>query len=749
VLAGLLSNHALNRWMRFLCAVFLLSFVTCIPLAAEQIQDSFEAGSPGLAWTNVDGFHEVVSASTEPRLAGISLPATGERVLKVAEDGDASGIHLVLAGPEAQNMSVEAWVFCEGNDGSTSDGGYQAIVARAAANGYVRLAWDPDHSEAGDTGDGWVKLQAYAGSTWDYLGIDYSLFGSATQGYILNGTTWPSGWHRFKLTVEGAQVSAYVDDMAIPAATGELSVYLSDGQAGFYVFTSGDYAGYFDDFIADVTPSTTPEGDFDVIIRRGEVYPDGETGPLWVDVGIIGEKIVALGDLSDKTAGRVIDASGLLVTPGFIDAHTHADGGGSLSVYLRQGVTTIVTGNCGSCPRVTGVDAYYDSLEGSLGANYIGLIGHNSLRYSVGLTDVTPTVQQMTTMKTYLDDALRDGAFGMSTGLYYQPGYNSTTEEVIELAKVVAGRGGVYASHMRSEMGLVLEAVDEAIRIGHEAGCPVQISHVKCSGPDAWGKTGQIKAKVDTANAAGDCVRMDQYPYTASQTTINVLFPPWALDNWSDAVSNHRAQLEEDVRTLLAGRGGADRVYLISGTYRGQYLSEVASSLSKDPEDVLIDNIGKGGCSAIYHVMLEEDVQALMAHPMLMVGSDGPTSSHPRGCSTFPRSWGHYGRDLGLFAKREAVMKSSTLAARQFRLIEQQRGALRIGYYADIVVFDYEAILDRATFDQPTLSPLGISYVLVNGEIVINNGGYTPKASGKALRLYDSIPSSVVIWNLY
>jgi len=243
-------------------------------VGAEVSTDSFELSDPGLAWDNQLGFFAEVDAGGEARLSAVAHPTTGTGIMKVAADGDTGGIHLVLAGGGGQDMTVEAWVFCEGNDGPTPHGGYQGIVARASHLGgaggvdstenFVRLAWDPDRSEAGDSGDGWVKLQAYDGTTWDYLGINPADHGATANGYILNGTTWPSGWHRFKLVVTGDQVQAYVDDMSTPVATGTLSISLRNGRGGFYVYSNGDYAGYFDDFRSDVTPDTSPPPpDFD------------------------------------------------------------------------------------------------------------------------------------------------------------------------------------------------------------------------------------------------------------------------------------------------------------------------------------------------------------------------------------------------------------------------------------------------------------------------------------------------------
>lgn len=733
-----------KQFVKFSLYIFLLCTAFCPALTlAGSVQDSFESGFPGLSWVAQPGYFALSDASLESRLSGMAHPTSGTGILRVAADGDSTGVHLVLAGDVGQDMDVRAWVFCEGNDEPVIHGGYQALVARASNLGsthFVRLAWDPDYSESTDNGDGWVKLQAYDGTTWDYLGIDFSQFGASTPGYILNGTAWASGWHLFRLVVEGTAVRAFVDDMQTPRATGTLSVSLRDGKGGFYVYSAGDYAGLFDDFSAAVTPAPTPTPtpvgtDFDILIRNGEVYPDGYSGPLNVDVGIVGDRIIAVGDLSGSTALRVIDATGLTVTPGFIDVHTHADSGGPLTAYIRQGVTTVVAGNCGGSPGVTNYGSFLDSLAGTLGPNYAGLVGHNSLRSAVGLSGTTPTLTQMNRMKSYLDDALEAGAFGLSTGLIYATGYNSTTDEVIELARILAPRDALYATHMRSESEAVLEAVDEAIRIGHEAGCRVEISHVKCAGPAAWEKVDQFIARVDAANAAGDHVRMDQYPYTASQTTLNVLLPTWALNNWSDAVANHRVQLEADVRALIEGRGGADRVYIVSGTYTNRYLSEVASSLGRSPENVMIDDIGPGGGSAVYHWILEDDIRTFMPHPDLMIGSDGPTGAHPRGSGTFPRFWGRYVRELGLCTPREAVRKTSTLAAEHFRFLELQRGRIASGFAADVTVFDYNTILDRSTYESPGLTPVGVRYVLINGTLALDGGSLTGRNPGVVLRL--------------
>ncbi len=486
--------------------------------------------------------------------------------------------------------------------------------------------------------------------------------------------------------------------------------------------------------LATAVASAQSATDFDVLILAGTVYQDGDSDPLDADVAIRGDRIVAIGDLEGRTATETIDATGLLVVPGFIDVHSHADRGGPQPELVRQGVTTRVAGNCGRSPSVPEFATFFAQLEGNLDTNYVALIGHNSLRSEVELVDSQPSAEQIERMQQLLDDGMNAGAFGMSTGLIYFSGYNSTTEEIIALASVVARHDGVYATHMRSENEGVLDAVREALRVGRESGTRVQISHVKCAGPAAWGLTGEYMSLVDAAIEEGLEVWVDQYPYTASQTSINAVIPGWALNDWEGAVANRREELAEGIAKLIAGRGGAERIYMTRGLFDGEYLSATAERLEKSPADVIIDEIGRGGASAVYHMMLEEDVRSLMLHPRLMVGSDGPTRTHPRGQGTFPRMWGMYGRELGLLDHQECVRKTSTLAARQFRLFEQDRGRIAEGFFADITILNPEAAIDRATFEEPTGEPEGIPHVMVNGVFVVRDGEVTGELSGRVLR---------------
>ncbi len=477
---------------------------------------------------------------------------------------------------------------------------------------------------------------------------------------------------------------------------------------------------------------------FDILILDGSVYRDGHTEAEVLDIGITDDRITFLGEVTDASATQTIDASGLLVVPGFIDTHNHDDDADSHDVYLLQGVTTIVAGNCGRSLTVENLASAYDEFDGKLGTNYIGLVGHNQIRRDLDLMESELSEQELQQMKDLVKGGMEAGAFGLSTGLIYRPGYNSTTEEIIELAKVAAEYDGLYASHIRNEGPTVLDAVEEAIRIGKESGTRVQISHVKCAGPAAWGLSEQYIGLVEKAVSNGQEVWMDQYPYAASQTTINAVIPDWAESDWESVLKNKRDELEQGVGELIAGRGGAERVYMVSGPFPNRFLSDVAASLKKDAVDVVIDDVGLGGASAVYHMMQEEDVKTFMKHPRVMVGSDGPTKTHPRGSGSFPRFWGHYGRDLGVVGEQSRVLKTSTLAAEQFRLIEQNRGRIDEGFFADLTILDPGEIIDEATFEVPTESNKGVEYVIVNGRVAVENGENTGALAGRVLRSYDS-----------
>ena len=481
---------------------------------------------------------------------------------------------------------------------------------------------------------------------------------------------------------------------------------------------------------------------YDVLIRGGTVYADGYSDGLRADVGISGDRIAAVGDLSADSGRRTLKADGLLVVPGFIDVHGHGDTGGGFVAYLQQGVTTMVQGNCGGCKGVQGMAAHLAEVEAvKLGPNYMTLVGHNSLRRAVGLSDATPTAVQMDEMKRLLAAGMEAGACGLSSGLEYSPGFNAKTDEVVELCRVVAEHGGVYATHMRDEGGHVLDSVDEAIEIGRRSGARVEISHAKCAGPKAWGQSGEFLARMDRANAEGVTVRLDAYPYTASTTTIEILFPLWARNDWKAARGERRDELLAFFELHFGMYGSADYVFLTRGEFPNTRLSDVARRLGKSPGEVLVDDIGLRGSRAIYHVMKEDDVRKFLASRWTMIGSDGPTSSHPRGAGTFPRVWGEYGRVQGMLDAKECVRRTSTLAAEQFGLLTEQRGAVREGLFADITILDWDRVEDTATYQEPNGVPKGIPYVIINGRFAVDRG--TPNGRpGRVLRFPSSDQTS-------
>jgi N-acyl-D-aspartate/D-glutamate deacylase len=485
----------------------------------------------------------------------------------------------------------------------------------------------------------------------------------------------------------------------------------------------------------------------DLAISGGTVVDGTGASAFAADVGIAGGRIVAVGALA-QPARRVIDARGLVVAPGFIDVHAHDDmaliRGPRLDFKVMQGVTTEVVGNCGSgvapvspdyrqhyevfLSSVLGPAAdfswnttaeFYAALEkAGPSLNVAAFAPHGTLRFAVmGMEPRPPSTAEMEQMKELLEEALAAGAIGLSSGLIYPPGAFATTDELIELCRVVAGHGGMYASHIRNEGDHLLEAVDEAISIGREAGVPVQISHHKASGRGNWGKVVDSLALIDRARAEGLDVTVDVYPYTAGSTLLTV---------------------------ILAGgveEGGPEDVLVAAAPRRpeleGKSLQQIGELMALPPleagqklvqEDPSVVAIGFG--------MAEEDVRRVMAHPAAMFGSDGIPSAggkpHPRLYGTFPRVLGTYVRRENVLGLEEAVHKMTDLPARKHRLAE--RGRLAPGYHADVTVFDPRLINDLATYQDPRRYPDGIRYVIVNGEVVVEAGRHTGKSAGCVLR---------------
>jgi len=487
--------------------------------------------------------------------------------------------------------------------------------------------------------------------------------------------------------------------------------------------------------------------DLDLLIRGGSVI-DGTGSPaVAADIGIKNDRIVLVGASAGRTAKRTIDAAGLVVTPGFIDPHTHT--AADLSdprrsrndAYLMQGVTTVATGNDGSSPRAIGATLAKWTKQG-IGSNAALFIGQGTVRSeAMGMSDAKPTPEQMDRMKALVDKAMDEGAIGLSTGLYYTPGSYSSTEEVIELAKVAAQHHGIYDTHMRDEstysIGL-LGSVRETIRIGQEAHLPVTISHIKALGTDVWGQSKEVIALIDAARKEGVAVTASQYPYTASGTGVSAsLVPPWAMAN--DAMLKNlkdpalRPRLVKEMTENLRRRGGADSLLMTSSpdkTIVGKTLAQIADERKESPVDAAIEIVEAGGAGVASFNMKESDIEAFMREPWVMTCSDG-SEGHPRKFGTFPRKIRKYVYEDHFITLEFAVRSSTSLAAETLGL--KDRGLLKAGYFADVLVFDPKTYNERATYLEPEILATGVRYLTVNGQLAIDNGALTTALAGRAL----------------
>jgi len=528
---------------------------------------------------------------------------------------------------------------------------------------------------------------------------------------------------------------------------------------------------------------------FDVIVKNGKVV-DG-TGNPWfkADLGIKDGRIVKVGHLDSVKAEGIIDAKGLAVCPGFIDAHSHSDMtipfGPKVESAVRQGVTTIVTGNCGMSlapvnpAKENLLTRYLHSIfslppggmrgkvewrtfgeylkkmeEKGIASNVAPLVGHGTVKIAVmGFEDRPPTVEELEEMKALIAEAMRSGAMGMSTGLIYAPGAYSKTDEIIELAKVVARYGGVYASHIRNEGAALIQAMEEAIEIGERAQVPVEIAHHKASGKAFWGKTVESLRLMEEARARGVDITCDQYPYEAGMTSLVMLLPPWAHEGGMDKLlgrlrnSEDREKMRKDLENMVYGW---EDIYVShveterNKPLEGKNLVEIAKARGKDEFTALCNLLleENGVASMVVFSMDEGDIRRVMKHHLQMVGSDswavasygilGAGKPHPRFYGTFPRILGKYVREERAFTLEEAVRKMTSFPAQRFGL--RDRGLVREGFWADLVVFDPESVRDRATYQAPHQYPEGIEYVIVNGKIVVEKGEHTGVLAGKVLR---------------
>ena len=511
--------------------------------------------------------------------------------------------------------------------------------------------------------------------------------------------------------------------------------------------------------LALLLPNFGNSQDYDLIIRGGKVV-DGSGNPWYhADIAIKNDRIAEIGQLSNHDAKRVIDAHGLVVAPGFIDPHTHALRGifevPNAESALLQGVTTLTEGNDGSSPYP--IDRHYAEIDNlRISPNWAVFVGQGTIRQRVigfGLRKATP--DEMEQMKQMVRDAMEQGALGISTGLFYVPGSFTSTEEVIELSKVAAEYNGIYISHIREEAAQLIDSIQETIRIGEEANIPVQITHHKVIGVENWGASLESLRLVDEARERGVDVTIDQYPYTASQTSINALIPQWAQAGGREEMLSRINSAEtystiknEVVAKILYDRGGGDpkNVFISRNSWApdmaGKNLAELAidAGLEPTPEnaaDVVFDIVRGGGATAVYHAIGPEDVDRIMQHPATAIGSDGPVgvfgegAPHPRQYGTFARVLGLYVRERKILSLEEAIRKMSSQSAR--RLGIHDRGLLTKGYFADIAIFDPDEIIDKATFQNPHQYAIGTKFVLVNGSVVVENGQHTGARPGRIL----------------
>jgi N-acyl-D-aspartate/D-glutamate deacylase len=499
-----------------------------------------------------------------------------------------------------------------------------------------------------------------------------------------------------------------------------------------------------------------PADDAPVVVIRGATLYDGGGKPgVKGDLAIQGERIIAVGAVDIKGKPRILDGTGLVVAPGFIDLHTHSDAPildaatRSNLNYLLQGVTTVVTGNCGAGP--VDVAGYLKKIdEGKAGTNVIHQIPHNDLRRQVmGNANRPPTHDELEKMKSLVDQGMRDGAWGLSTGLYYTPGGYANLEELVELAKVASAHDGFYASHIRDESTGLLASVDEAITIGRRAGLPAHISHLKAFSSRAWGKAADAVALIAAARAKGQIVTADQYPYTASSTSLAAdVIPAIYREGSAKDFQDRLADPEQGpkVRQAIArniadyGNGKSIRIarYSKRPEWQGKDLASIAEQEKKSPLDLVLEIEANGGAKIVNFSMKDEEVRFIMKQPFVATASDG-SAMKPDESVPHPRSYGCFARKIGLFSIAEktlpveqAIRSASGLPADILHLPE--RGYLKPGYYADVVVFDPKTYRDTATFEKPHQYATGVQYVFVNGALAVDNGKFTDTLAGKALR---------------
>ena len=498
--------------------------------------------------------------------------------------------------------------------------------------------------------------------------------------------------------------------------------------------------------------------DCDILIINGKII-DG-TGNNWYygNVAIKNGRIIKVGREVKLTAAKTIDAKGLIVAPGFIDVHTHLEGDEikdpNATSFILDGVTTCVTGNCGSSNIDIGKYLnWIDSLK--LSINIATLIGHNDVRKTVmGRANRDATPDEMQQMSTIVDKAMNDGAVGLSTGLIYIPGTYTKTPEIVALAKVAARYNGLYATHMRDEGDSVTYAIEEALTIGREAKIPVEISHFKLSGQQNWGRSKETVPIIEAARKEGIEVTIDQYPYTASSTSISTLIPDEILADGQDSIKARlqRPEIKKYVIKSMLGRLKKRKLkhfsyavvanYIPDTTYNGKSIEQINRMKGrrhkvKEEALTIIDIMMEGGASAIFHGMSEGDVKHIMQYPFNMFASDASIRilyagmPHPRGYGTNARVLAKYVREEKILSLEEAIRRMTSLPAQKFQL--KDRGLIKEGMAADIVIFDENEVQDISTYDKPHAYSKGFHFVIVNGALTVENEKHLGVRAGKAL----------------
>ena len=494
----------------------------------------------------------------------------------------------------------------------------------------------------------------------------------------------------------------------------------------------------------------------DLIITNTQLI-DGTGAPVRrADIGIASGKIARIGDLAGAQARARIDAGGQVVSPGFIDVHTHADNLANSPLapnFVRMGVTSIVAGNCGSSALDVREALDRIAVAGPT-VNFATLVGHNTVRIAVmGSSEREPTADELERMKAFIARAMADGAVGFSTGLQYVPGTYAKSAEILELARAAAG--GLYATHMRNEGTALQDAVRESIDVARALGMRLQISHLKVDSPSRWGASAAALRLIDDARAQGVDVRADQYAYTAGSSSLSIRFPSWALEGGDDRVRERLndgatwARIKKEMIGLYEERGFKDLSWAAVASYRpdpslnGLSMKDVALKLEgSTTADAQLEAARRlmiaGGASMVYHFMSEDDIERIMKHPQVAVASDsgvlqpGAGVPHPRGNGNTVRVLGEYVRERKVITLEEAVRKMTSLPARHFGF--RDRGEIRQGAAADLVVFDPARVRDRATYASPHAAPEGILHVLVNGLFVVRDGEPTAERPGVVLR---------------